>query len=57
MGNYTFRLRSGHDLFDSIQSFVHKKKERDMKNWFITCRGGITPPLHSLMRSKILPDF
>lgn len=25
MGNYTFRLKPGHDLFDSIESFVEKK--------------------------------
>ena len=26
MQNYTFRLRSGQDLFDSIQEFVHEKQ-------------------------------
>jgi predicted DNA-binding protein with PD1-like motif len=25
MKNYTFRLRAGHDLFDSIQTFVQKQ--------------------------------
>src|SRR5215216_995783 len=25
MENYTFRLKSGQDLFDSIESFVHEK--------------------------------
>ena len=25
MRNYTFRLKPGHDLFDSIQAFVHQK--------------------------------
>ena len=25
MENYTFRLKSGQDLFDLIQSFVHEK--------------------------------
>jgi predicted DNA-binding protein with PD1-like motif len=26
MRNYTFRLKAGHDLFDSIQAFVEEKK-------------------------------
>jgi len=26
MENYTFRLRSGQDLFDSIKSFAHEKR-------------------------------
>src|SRR5258705_3505851 len=28
MENYTFRLRSGQDLFDSIESFAHEKRIR-----------------------------
>ena len=26
MENYTFRLKPGQDLFDSIQAFVHEKR-------------------------------
>ena len=26
MENYTFRLKSGQDLFDSIESFAHEKR-------------------------------
>ena len=28
MENYTFRLKSGQDLFDSIEAFAHKKRIR-----------------------------